>query len=443
MVAGLTVRQFGDSEDTVRCSLLSFVATPLACLAFAACARTAPPSAPPLPRVNTVTARPGILHPTLRLAGVVVPYRQLGIAANLSEPIREVDVQEGDRVQAGQVLARLLTDDLEAQLSSAHRIAAEDEARYAQTLYQVQAVNAQDASAINAARAGVRQAQMTLAGAQADLRRYESLFSQGYLPEQTYAQQQLAVRNDQQALDSALASLNQALANAHANGSGSTAGVQQQNLAAARASADAALSSVEQLRRQLARATIVAPATGIVDAVNANPGEYPSGRQLFTIEQIENVYAVLPSSTAQVVQLKPGAAATIVASGSQRRDRGTIAAILDQVQPGTTNFTVKVLVSNADEHLHAGMPVTGNVDEPEVRGIVIPVSAFVDDTHQSVYVVSDGVVHVQKVTEIKGDGTNAVVSGIVAGTVVVKDVGATTVGNGDRVQVQIAGKTAG
>ncbi len=375
----------------------------------------------------------------MRLAGVVVPYRQLGIAANLSEPIREVDVQEGDRVQAGQVLARLLTDDLESQLASAQRIAGEDQARYAQTLFQIQAVNAQDSSAVNSARAAVRQAQMTLAGAQTDLQRYQSLFSQGYLPEQTYDQQQLAVRNDQQAVAAALSAFNQALANAHANGSGSNAGVQQQNLAAARAAADAALASVEGLRRQLARATIVAPATGIVDAVNANPGEYPSGRQLFTIEQLQNVYAVLPSSTAQVIQLKPGAGATIVASGSTRQDRGTIAAILDQEQPVTTNFTVKVLVPNADGHLHAGMPVTGNVDEPVVRGILIPNSAFVDDTKKSVYVVSDGVVHVQQVTDVKDDGTNAIVTGIAAGTAVIKDVEATTVGNGDHVQIQTAG----
>ena len=188
-----------------------------------------------------------------------------------------------------------------------------------------------------------------------------------------------------------------------------------------------------QLRREIARAIIVSPLDGIVDAVNANPGEYPSGRQLFTIEQTSNVYALLPTSTAQVVQIRPGAAAAVVAAGSTQKDRGTVVAVLDELQPGTTNFTVKVLVPNPTGQLHAGMPVTGAVDLPPVRGIEIPVTAFVDDTHTSVYSVDNDVVRTAAVRDVEDDGANAIVTGISAGTVVVKDVESANVGNGDHV----------
>lgn len=393
-------------------------------------------SASPPPFVDTIVARNGVVRPTLQIGGVIAPYRQVGISANLAEPISEVDAQEGQSVRAGQMLARLLTDDLEAQLASAERVAAEDLARYKQTAYQSSAVNAQDQSAIRAAQAQLRQAQVNLAAAENDLRRYLALASQGYVPQQTVQQQYTTVATDRQAVTAARAALYQAIANARADGSGATAGAQQAAVIAAREAANAAEASVEQFRRQIARATVLAPIGGVVDAVNANPGEYPSGRQLFTIEEVDRVYALLPASTAQAVQLRPGAHATIVARGSTRKDPGTVVAVLDQVQPGTTNFTVKVQLANPDVHLHSGMPLTGIVDEPSVRGIVVPVTAFVDDTRQSVYIVVNGVARTRSVSEVKDDGKNAVVTGLPSGTVVVKDVEQSNVGNGDRVRIE-------
>jgi multidrug efflux pump subunit AcrA (membrane-fusion protein) len=387
----------------------------------------------PGPPVATATAAPGVIYPSLQIAGVVTPYRQVGVAANLSEPFLDVDVAEGDHVHAGQPLGHLLTDDLQAQLVAAQRTQAEDVAHYAQLAYQTGATDAQDRSAISAAQESLRSAQVNLSGATTDLKRYEDLEAQGYLAPQTVDQQRTTVASDAAAVRSAQAALAGAQANAQANGQGTNAGELQAELAADRAAADAAQAGVEQLRRQIARATILSPIDGVVDAVNANPGEYPSGRQLFTIEQIASVYALLPTSTAQVGQIHAGATATIVSAGSARKDRGTVAAVLDQLQPGSTNFTVKVLVANADGHLHPGMPVTGVVALAPVRGIAIPVTAFIDDTRASVYAVDAGVVKTVAVREIGDDANTAIVSGLAAGTTVVRDVESVAVGNGDRI----------
>ena len=393
----------------------------------------AKPSPSPGPHVATEKVKSGVIHPSLQVAGVVTPFRQVGIAADLTEPIGDVDVQEGDRVHAGQALAHQITDDLEAQLVSAQRTVAEDVARYAQAAYQTNATNAQDAAAIRSAQATLHQARVGLDGAETDLKRYEALEAQGYLAPQTVDQQRTSVAGDTAAVNSAQASLNQAVENARANGSGNDAGVQQAELQSARAAADAAQATVEQLRRQIGRAAIISPLDGIVDAVNANPGEYPSGRQLFTIEQTSSVYALLPTSTAQVVQIRTGAAVTLTTAGTEQKDSGKVVAVLDQLQPGTTNFTVKVLVPNPDGHLRAGMPVNGDIALPAVSGIEIPVTAFIDDTHASVYVVDDGVVKTTTVRDVQDDGTNAIVTGLTAGTVIVSDVDSVDVGNGDRI----------
>jgi HlyD family secretion protein len=380
----------------------------------------------------------GVLHPSLQIAGVVTPFRQVGIAADLTEPIGDVDVQEGDHVHVGQALAHLITDDLEAQLASAQRTVAEDVARYSQAAYQTSATNAQDEAAVRSAQSTLRQANVSLSGAQTDLKRYETLEAQGYLAPQTVDQQRTSVMNDTSAVNSAQASLNQAVANAQANGRGNNAGVQQAELQSAQAAADAGQATVEQLRRQIARAAIVSPLDGIVDAVNANPGEYPSGRQLFTIEQVSSVYALLPTSTAQVVQIRPGAPATLSTNGDTQKESGKVVAVLDELQPGTTNFTVKVLVPNADGHLHAGMPVIGQVALPAVSGIEIPMTAFIDDTHASVYVVDNDVVKTTAVRDVKDDGTHAIVTGLTAGTAIVTDVDAVNVGNGDHIDTGAA-----
>ena len=409
-------------------------------LACSACSKKPPPPPPP-PEVKTLAAREGTIAPSIEIAGVVAPYRQVAVTADLSEPISEVDVVEGQQVRAGQVLARLLVDDLEAQLASSERVVSEDASRYAQAAYETTATTAQNSMSVVAAQDAVREAQVNLAGAQTDLRRYEQLVVNGYIPVQTVDQQRVVVATDRQALDAARALLASAITNNAVSGNGSNAGAQQQNLEAARAALDAAQETVNQLKRELARAVIVAPVAGIVDSVNANPGEYPSGRQLFTIEQNAQVYAILPASTAQVVSVKRGAGASIEvntsynANPTTHKDHGIVDAVLDQVQPGTTNFTVKVLVDNRDGHLHAGMPVNGFVDMPVVRGVIIPDAAFIDDTHTTVYTVDGGVVHLKTVSQVADDGAHAVVNGIASGENVISDVNTITVGNGDRVRI--------
>jgi hypothetical protein len=174
-----------------------------------------------------------------------------------------------------------------------------------------------------------------------------------------------------------------------------------------------------------------------VEAVNANPGEYHSGRQLFTIEDNSRVYAVLPASTAQAVRIEPGAPAIVRTTNGLDGDqvRSTVEAVLDQVQPGTTNFLVKVVIANTGYRLHAGMPVTGVVALPPVRGVEIPVSAFADDDRTSVYAIRAGVVRKISVRVRANDGASAVVLGLQAGTRVVTDAQSTNVSPGDQVHV--------
>src|SRR6185312_8045330 len=179
------------------------------------------------------------------------------------------------------------------------------------------------------------------------------------------------------------ATLQSALTNQSVNGT-QTNGLQAANVASAVAEAAAARATIAQSRAaarnlqvSIAKARIVSPVSGVVVNRNLNPGEYPNGRTLFTIQKLDQVYAVLNASSADTFQIPVGAPVTLQVAGvSGRSYNGKVVAVLGQVAPGSTNFTVKLLVANPDEKLQSGLPVSANTTLPDVSGVGIPTTAF-------------------------------------------------------------------
>ncbi|MBV9104308.1 MAG: efflux RND transporter periplasmic adaptor subunit, partial [Candidatus Eremiobacteraeota bacterium] len=373
------------------------------------------------------------MRPTLSIAGVIAPLQNVGISSSLSEPADSVLVKEGDTVGQGQVLAVLDTADLRAQLAAdeqnveaAIRTAAANDAKVTQAQYQARLSIGQGGNQVSSARAAVTQARQTLAQAQSDLARDQQLVGQGYISAQQVQQQQTVVRNDAQAVAQAEASLQSSLTNEQVNGNGN-AGLQAANVASARADAaashaqvDQARATSDQVRTQIAKATITSPVDGVIVNRNLNEGEYPGGRTIFTIQQVSHVYAMLNASSADVFKIRQGSPATVTVSGtSGAAYRGDVVAVLGQVTPGATNFTVKIDLANPDARLVSGLPVTGTIDLPSTTGIAIPTSAFLDDTHTSLIAPRNGVARELHVREVASDGTTSIVAGLQPGDTIV------------------------
>jgi membrane fusion protein (multidrug efflux system) len=193
-------------------------------------------------------------------------------------------------------------------------------------------------------------------------------------------------------------------------------------IAAQQAAQQEAYAQADQYRAQIARGTIVSPIDGIVVNRYLNPGEYPGTRQLFTIQQINPVYAVFDASDAQLVGVRKGATITFTTTDApNHKYQAKVVAILGQVEPGSTSFVVKAVLPNPNNALTSGMAISGIIALAPVRGISIPVTAFLDDSHSSVMVVtSDGTVHTTTVRQIgAATQTAAVVTGLAAGTPIV------------------------
>jgi multidrug efflux pump subunit AcrA (membrane-fusion protein) len=407
--------------------------------AFAGCSHAKPaPKTTAAPTVATVVAKDGVLHPSEKLAGIVAPYQNVAIQSTLTEPTDTVNVKEGDRVTKGEVLAVLDTADLEAELNADLAQAKSAAASTTHTAQSGVLTIQQSDQTVRNSNAAVRQAQETLTRDELDLKRYQLLSQNGYIADQTLAQQQALVRNDAQAVTAAEATLASSREAVTANGTlqpnGAGTGLQATSVQQAQATVQVDLAQAQQVRTSISKATIYSPIDGVVVNRNLNVGEYPGSRQLFTLQQTDPIYAILRGSGQQVAHITTGAASKVVASDlGGKTMQGSVAGVLNEINPGSTDFVVKVVLQNPGGALRPGMTVQGTIDLPTVRGVQIPTTAFTDDGHGSIMVVSsNGTVKTQSVTESGDDGKNAVVMGIATGTRVISD-GQSGVGNGEKV----------
>jgi multidrug efflux pump subunit AcrA (membrane-fusion protein) len=384
------------------------------------CAGGAKQGQPPPPSVKVVSATSRTVKPAISLSGLIAPLQNVALSSNLQEPADSVYVNEGDRVQRGQILVRLNTSDLDASLAQA-------QAHLEQTRYQATLALHQGHDQVHVAQAAVEQSQANLALARTNLVRDEQLLSQGYLAVQTVDEQRTEVNVDERNVAAALAALSQAQANAQANGTPDL-GLQQANIAQAAA-------AVAQIQAQIDRAAIVSPIDGVVVNRNINPGEYPNGRQIFTLQEVARVYATLNAYGVQVAGLRQNSAVTLTAPAAPRRTfSGTVNAILSPTTPSSSGFIVKVAVPNADGALRPGMTVSANVMQQPRSGIAIPVGAFLDDTHQSVMIVDGDTAHIAQVGEVAEDSNFAIVTGLAAATKVIAN-GQSNLSEGQKVAV--------
>lgn len=382
------------------------------------------------PRFSTLSA-------TRELSGTIAPIQNISLSNSLAEPAAAVNVNEGDRVHAGQILAVLDTADLQANYHANLAGVAQAEANVRKEQAASTQTVGQSSGALNSARAALDQARQKLALDRQTLERDRTLLRQSYIPQQTYDTQATTVQSDVSGVQSAAAALRTAEVVLRTNGSGDNdGGILAANVAADRASVAVSRAQAAQLQAQISRATITAPVDAIVVNRNLNPGEFPNGRTLFVLQQTGSVYAVFNVSPAQLPGIRKGVAAAVRPSdGSTGVWHGPVEAILGQTTPGSSNFTVKVLLADPAGQLISGLPVNGDIGLAPVRGLQIPRSAFTDATESAVIQVVRGTTHITPVSVTAENAANAVVTGLNAAAQVVRD-GDASLGEGQTVTVR-------
>ena len=292
------------------------------------------------------------------------------LAAQVGGRLLELRVAEGDRVKAGDAIARLDTADTQLALgrAQAEREQAEAQLRLLLAGARVEDIRQAEAQAA-AADADVRAADAELAAAQADVDRFEALLASN---SGSRKQRDDAVLRRDVARARAQGARDRVNA-ARENVARLRAGARREEIDAARARVAAAAAQIATLEKALADATIVSPMAGIVTEKLAEVGELLGPRApVVVVADLDHVWANVYVDEPVVPRLRLGQPATVFTDAGGAGLPGTVSYISSKAEFTPRNvqtaedrsklvYRVKVSVNNADGTLKTGMPVEAEI----------------------------------------------------------------------------------
>ncbi len=287
------------------------------------------------------------------------------VAPEVGGRLITLDVAEGQRVAAGEIVGRLDTSNTELAV---RRATAEREQAQAQLALLQAGARAEDirqaTAQLRAAEAEVKAAQAELEAATADLERFESLLraNAGSVKQRDDAKtrRDVAMARLTGAQDRARAAAD-ALARLKA-------GARPQEIAAARARVSALEAQIAALEKDLRDAIVKSPVGGIVTSKLIDAGELVAPRAaIVVITDLDHAWANVYVDEPLVPQLKIGQPATLITDAGQRID-GTITFISPKAEFTPRNvqtaeersklvYRIKVTADNRSGVLKPGMPV--------------------------------------------------------------------------------------
>lgn len=395
--------------------------------------------APEMP-VEVVSARPSTVPEIIEVTGQIAVEDDAVIGAQVQGRLTATYVQDGDIVQAGQIIADQERMDDEARLRAAKAQVDSARAQLQQALREAAAAPARSAASVRAAEARARQAQETVGKLRAGLR------------EQERRQASIAVERAQSDLNTAKTALDrarrlfnegalakadvEAAENRHDNAlaayksalegkSLADAGpreedirIAMQELSAAqeavriertqkgldanfeervngaRAQVRAAEEQVKLVMKALYNASIRAPFRGRISGRPAQPGTVLGpGSPVARIVSTDRLYFEPQVTERQVTKLKPG---TGVSLSLDALDGAKFSGVVEGVNPLASNvarlYTVRVRISESDPAIKPGMFAKGEILAGQRDGVyVLPDEAvFRDGDKAWVMVVEQG-----------------------------------------------------
>ena len=257
-----------------------------------------------------VTVRPS---GDLQLIGTV-DANEVMVSAKIPGRIQTLLVDEGQDVKAGQLIAVIESDDLQAARQAAEATAASQRFKVGETVETERQTRGETGSAtvnaeaqVSAAKATLAQAQANYEHQQADTSRTVALAAQGIMSAQARDDAATSLQATKAAVDAArenVAAAEASLRQAHAHEMLTT--VAARTVDETRDQAANARALADQAKVELGYSQVFAPVSGKVNVRAARQGEVVTmGATIVTIMDLTEtwVYAPLPETQADAVQL--------------------------------------------------------------------------------------------------------------------------------------------
>lgn len=319
--------------------------------------------------------------------GKVVPVQTVNISPKRAGLLAALYVEQGDRVKAGQIIARMDNRDEQAQLAQAQANLADAIAR------RDRVVAGNRAEEIAQAEAQVRAAATRAQLAQERLKRNEFLAAEGAIPRDTL--DELKANRD-----SAIASLNEAQKRLQLLQRGS----RSEEIRQAEAAVAAAQAQVQAARAALEDTVIRAPFTGIITQKYANPGAFvtptttasattsATSTSIVAIAEGLEILAEVPEvDIGQVLVGQPVEIRADAYPGETFEGRVRLVAPEAVVEQNVTFFQVRVSLVTGLEKLRSGMNVDLDFLGQKINNaLLVPTVAIAVERGQTgVYVVGE------------------------------------------------------
>lgn len=377
--------------------------------------------------LDEYTIEPDSLTVTVTATGVVEPERQVDLNFELSAPVAEVFVQEGDSVQRGDLLARLRADELAAALREAE-IALELQQLAYQALIEpprevdvaaAEAAVAAAEAAIPAAGFGPTREQIEIARYQAELARNQLWqrqlerdvfrnrppeFWSGGLPGLIQVEQQ--VRSSEFGVDIAEANIDATIQSG--GGAGAIANAEAQLVRAQIAledlldgpdevellqfeiQLDQAELAVERARVALEQAELYAPFDGIVAQDNLTVGEVPPQTEP-AIQMVDSssFYVELAIDESDVVDIAVGQTVTLRLDALPEAE---VTGVIERIsitpddESTTVVYRARVRLNPTEANIRVGMSTTATITTRELEDVLVIPNRFIRidrDTQQA------------------------------------------------------------
>jgi HlyD family secretion protein len=295
---------------------------------------------------------------TVNASGKVYPEVEVKISPDISGEITELNVEEGDSVRKGQVLARIYADIYALQRDEAA-------SRVSQTAANVENSKA----AQDALRASLRQAQLTYD-------RNKKLVEEKVISRAEFEQTETALR-------AAQANLNAA----------------EQSIRGLQASVQGTQVSLSRANKDLSRTTLVAPMDGVVSSLKVKKGErvagnsFNVGTEMMTVADMAVLEVRVDVGENDIVKISIGDSADVeVDAYNNRKFKGVVTKIASSTKGGAalaasndvTNYEVRIRLDKSSYEdlarlpfpFRPGMNATADIRTKVVQNVLaVPITA--------------------------------------------------------------------
>ncbi len=320
--------------------------------------------------VDVAQAQRRTIATYLSLDGQVSPLEESTLSFQQSGPITSIFVNQGDRVSAGQLLARIDASTLQAQLAQDEALIAQAAARAQSSALNVPIVSSQTSDAVRSAKAALDNAQLSY-------NQDVQLFKQGYVSQSQLVQarsQYIAAQTQYQS----------AIANQQSTQ------VSSSNASADRAAVQSAQAQANTLQTEIGQTALYAPFDGVITARLMDPGAMASpGNPVLRVDKVDTVWINVNVPDEDLPYVHAGTPVAFTASTTGQRFSARVSAVNAVPTQGTLSYQARIRQLNPGDVLRGGMLVSVTVQQARHdNAIVVPRQAVAQsDRGTAVFVV--------------------------------------------------------